>query len=549
MTKLRQLWNKERSILAAILLLSLILNLVGITWGLPNDDHFVSYEADELVFLNAVRGMDPARLDLNPDNFRIGGGVPYALAAGIVLAAALGQVKITGSSAYYFTHIEQWARMYLIGRLISVLSVTLSVWVMYLILRELLRKNSSPSRGALVGAFLVATMPGMVQYAHFLSYNAPVVLWIGLAFYLLLRLLRTGQTRFYVLSGLVIGVGIAVRYTAALSVPFLLLAHLFRFSDWREALGWGSLRQLLSGYAVMPLGFVLLMPYALLDWPSFVSDMVWGFRYATPLGVPWTTRLVDLWTGFLPAGLGWGQYLLSLVGLLWLGFTQYRQRERLLVLLWLLPALLITNQAAVPTVGRMLPVLYMLVVPATLFLVALWQWAAVRSAWWPRWTVIGIGVVVGLTTLGKALQHDAFFLTDTVRADASAWIQANIPAGETIGYLYGAPFWASPDVLNQDYYHPELTGGLYRHVTAKDSWAEMAAAPPPYIVTNQRQYRAAKPEHRAILAQYELVAEFMPAVSLDRILVLRGHYVSEIRIFQVRSQEGVQTVEEMVAGW
>ena len=164
--------------------------------------------------------------------------------------------------------------------------------------------------------------------------------------------------------------------------------------------------------------------------------------------------------------------------------------------------------------------------------------------------VAGIGVVVGLVTLGKGIQHDAFFLTDTVRADASAWIRANVPPGETIGTIHTAPFWASPDILNQDYYHPELTGALYRHVTAEDNWAEMGSSPPPYIVTNQRDYRKTTPEHRAILAQYERVAEFMPVVSLDRVIVLYGQHVSEIRIFRwVGPQGSGQTVEEMCAGW
>ena len=538
----------QNSVLVVILLLSLALNLVGITWGLPNEDIFVSYEADELVFLNALRNMDPARLDLNPDNLRIGSGVPYMLAVGIVLAAALGQVTITGSSEYYLANIEQWARMYLIGRLISVVAVTLSAWVMYLILRELLRER--PGWVPLAGAFLTATMPGMVQYAHFLSYSAPVVLWVGLSFYLLLRLMQNGRTRFYVLSGLVIGSGIAVRYTAALLVPFLLLAHVFRFGHWRGAFRRGGLRQLLGGYLCIPAAFVAFMPYALLDWRSFISQMVWGLRYATPLHIAWSTRLTNLWTGFLPAGLGWGLYLLSIMSLLWLGITQRHHRDRLLILLWLLPSLLVANLAAVPTVGRLLPILYVLVVPATLFLAATWCWAAAQSAMWPRWIAVGIGMVVGLITLGKGIQHDTFFLTDTVRADASDWIQANILAGETIGYVHGGPFWASPDLLNQDYYHPELTGELYRHVTAEDDWEELVSNPPPYIVTNQRQYRKTKPEHRAILAQYELATEFMPVVPLDRVTVLYGQHASEIRIFRwVGAQGSGQTIEEMCAGW
>jgi hypothetical protein len=211
--------NQERSILVAILLLSLILNLTGITWGLPNTDHFVSYEADELAFLTALRNMDPARLDLNPDNFRIGGGEPLLLAIGIAIAAVLGQVEISGSSEYYFTHIDQWARIYLVGRLLSVICATLSVGMIYLILRELLGKSKLAAPGALLGAFLVAVMPGMVQCAHFLSYNAPGVFWTSLAFYFMLRAMRNGHTRFYVLGGLAIGTGVAVRHTVALAVP------------------------------------------------------------------------------------------------------------------------------------------------------------------------------------------------------------------------------------------------------------------------------------------------------------------------------------------
>ncbi|MFH2024286.1 MAG: hypothetical protein ABIK30_00475 [bacterium] len=127
-----------------------------------------------------------------------------------------------------------------------------------------------------------------------------------------------------------------------------------------------------------------------------------------------------------------------MIGLLWLGIAQYRyrDRDRLLILLWLLSALLVINLADTPKPGQILPILYILVVPTTLFLAAMWHWAAAKSVQWLSWVVIGIGVVVGLITLGKGIQHDVFFLTDTVRADASDWIRANIPAGETIGSMF-----------------------------------------------------------------------------------------------------------------
>ncbi|MFH2024285.1 MAG: hypothetical protein ABIK30_00470 [bacterium] len=77
----------------------------------------------------------------------------------------------------------------------------------------------------------------------------------------------------------------------------------------------------------------------------------------------------------------------------------------------------------------------------------------------------------------------------------------------------------------------------------------MISNPPPYIVTNQRQYRKALPEYRTVLAQYELVAEFMPKVSLGW-AALSGQYASEIRIFRwVGPQGSGQTIEEMCAGW
>ena len=76
---------------------------------------------------------------------------------------------------------------------------------------------------------------------------------------------------------------------------------------------------------------------------------------------------------------------------------------------------------------------------------------------------------------------DVYFLQDTVRSEASAWIQAHIRRGATVGTIH-EPWYFTPDILGLDYFHPEATGGLYRYQVYRYNDDRLRDSPADWIV-------------------------------------------------------------------
>ena len=491
--------------LALVVVLALALRLTGIGWGLPAEGRYLSWNPDEGTFTTMLYHMDPYRLNLNPGEFGVPSFTPYVLAGGLVVGKALGLVEVRPDKAYYVAHLEQWGRVFLTGRLISVLFAALSIGVIYALIRRLYPQG--PRGLPFLGAALLAIAPGHVAWSHYLSQNPLVTFWILVAFYFLAALVEQPRARHYVLAGLCSGIAFSTNYNALMLFPLLPLAHVLacpKREGWRAWFAPPGLKWLLLAGLAALVGFVVVTPYAVLDFPTFWQRVAWVNDNLSggleSMGLAETAR--RLFLDVLPAIVGWGPYLLGLAGIVWTVVNRRRRRpaEWLGLAFLLLFTLAVSRSGHRLAVGRLLPMGVIGLLPAVGLVGALWQRGhgdaetegrGDAETWGRtvRWGVATLVLLAAVTALVPALAVDAYFLQDTVRSDASAWVQTHIPRGATIGTI-AEPWYFTPDILGLDYFHPEATGGLYHYQVYLYNDDRLRDSPSDWIVVASQELGA-----------------------------------------------------------
>src|SRR3989344_2857189 len=111
---------------------------------------------------------------------------------------------------------------FLIGRFYSAFFSTLSIPIIYLISRQLLT-----IRYSLLATFTVATIPGLIQQAHFATPESTLIFFILLNLLCQLRFNSSKQVRYLFLAGVCLGLGLAVKVSSFLMIiPLIALVFL-----------------------------------------------------------------------------------------------------------------------------------------------------------------------------------------------------------------------------------------------------------------------------------------------------------------------------------
>ena len=325
------------------------------------------------------------------------------------------------------------------GRALAAFADTASVVLLFFLGRRLFGQGAGLLAAAL-GAFTVFN----IQVTHFYRPESFVVLLALVAFWWMLNVLERGRLRDHAVLGLVIGLTFAFRGS---SLPILApVALTYATLLWRQwdtgGRGWPLLRPLvppaLLAFGAALVTFAVLQPYALIDYRKYVADLGWEAMVARTAGlVPYTLQYVGIprnglyelrqtavWGFGLPLGLvAWGGLAASLVAV----FRRPRIGEWLLVS-WVV-ALLVT---VVPLfevkflryVGPVLPVLVLL---GSHWLMEAYRFARERRAAWGRVVLAAVAFVVAATAF-YALAFASIYRADHPGVQASAWMNENAPA-------------------------------------------------------------------------------------------------------------------------
>ena len=517
-----------------IAVFALALRLVGIGFGLPFHYHW-----DEPTLLNRVIRMGSG--DLNPHYFWYPSLLMYVglvAEGGLYLAGHL-LGAYSSPDAFAAMYFEDSTAVYLLGRILVAAVGAVVVGLTFLVGRRFFS-----TRVALVGAVLVGVAPIMVASSHFFTTDVPMTFFVLAAYLFLWDVYRTGRRRDYVLSGCLIGLGVATKYLPVLLLASLLFAH---FAGVRRRTGrwWSSseLTDLVLGGGLAGAAFFATSPYVFLDWRTALHDYGLLSAQKTAQGcVDCLPSFVPYVTSALPWSVGLVVYVAALAGLVSVAWQPARRRVEL-GLFWSFPVLLfvVVGSGKQPLARYLVPLAPFLALSAA---DVFWRAgdAIARSVPGPH--VRGAAVsTLALLAVGPAAfvsaRYDAYLMQPDPRTAADAWFNTHVPAGTTIAvqpiqdrYFLSAPIMTESQLATLEGYIPAGKSSLrqtintyyrsrpvYPDVAFVYDLSKLRAEGVRYVVLSSAIYHNVDPAiedpfYAALAREGTLVARFAPPMDL-----------------------------------
>ncbi|MBM3495264.1 MAG: hypothetical protein FJX72_13225, partial [Armatimonadetes bacterium] len=433
----------QRLQLAAMLGLTLAaaaLRVWGMSWGLPNADRMCSFHPDEGVNLvNGVldRGALRPHLDIGFYNY---GSLYFLLwQAAAAINSGYGLIALPPSMGPNVPLTDSLASITMVGRVLSVVMASGTVWLVCLLARETWGFRSGVVAGALQAVAPLATI-----HSRFATVDSTATFMVVATLWLSLRLLRRKAVALAAGAGLLAGLAGATRYNTVVVVVAALAAVALRTANDPRSGPTARVRLGLVVLGACLVGFLIGCPGALLNWTKFSSDLMFEARKsATGMGLLFAQTgngWVFHWRSSLWHSAGWPLLVVgSAAALLAL---RRRRPEDIVILAFVAVYYGLMGAAQVRFMRYMLPVLP-----------ALFAW--VPSVWpteWPagaRQRALAAGWVTACGAafafaLGTSVAFGRTMTGPDARDTALAHLRRTLPPATAIGFATTPWYWSPP---------------------------------------------------------------------------------------------------------
>ncbi len=450
--------------LGLVLVGALVVDLIGIGWGLP-----FLYHPDEPTNLMAVGHMvQQGTLNHGQWQYPAFSFDIQALvnAAAVGIGTAFGWVTGAADADHITMIVTGVGRLshpaYLvIGRVVSVIesvaTVAAAAWMARLV---------TPDRRAMwMTPLLVAILPISVGFAYYMTPDPVSGLTSTLAVCGALWAYRRPSWQTYAFTGVMVGLAASSKYNCAIVGISLIAAHLLSSDRGR----W--LRLLLAAGCAIA-AFLVTTPYAIFDFHSLVQGLKFDeTHYSTGhIGAQGDSPGTNLRWIFDSYGL----FLVGLVGLWW----ARARRELVIVGAFVVAYYVVLSSVTVRFERNLLPLIPALALLVVIGGLEIWDRARAR---WGRPALAGLSAVIVLA-LGWTLYGTAGELHNSLsdqKAQSYAWIQANVPTGATVVV---------------DPYSPFVDPSKWHVVVLRAQTADGVSYPAWYVLQNPVALRAAHPD-------------------------------------------------------
>jgi len=391
---------------------------------------------DEQSVLAAIAKMKPQKLDFNPHAFYYGGIYFYSIAAFLKVADIFGFIKITPDIKYYYSNPDEMGKFFVVGRFVTVLAIFISLILIYIITKDLYDDST-----ALLAMFLFTISPVVVVNAHIMKPHFFALPFSCLTFYYAKKILDSGSFKYYILSGVFLGLTTGITYNNFWTTGWIIiLSHLlYSFRNGRNKIKDIFNEKIFSVFILSILVFIVANPYIISSAKEFYEELIWvGGSYALGFNLRMFYNFIKV---SLFYSLGTGLWILVLLGLTFCLYKTCKgNRSDTLIILYLVPVILFgctiaSNVTALPDFLRFMPIgIVMFCIVASRFVIDLYKTN--------KLTILIVTILIFVNLLNAIGYSYCFYLDNPTTANnliAGRWINANIKKGSSIGIMVTSP--------------------------------------------------------------------------------------------------------------
>ena len=271
------------SIIILIIFFAFILRYFQLNVGLP----YLYFWDEPLTASNALQMIKTG--DYNPHFFKYGSLMIYlnllidqlyciylSLTGDL---ASVENIRIGADTGWHWTISHP--SFYFWNRFLTATMGTATVFIAYLISRSICNRWTG-----IISAFFLSILPIHIVHSGFVTMDAPVALFVSLVALFSILFIDEKKIIYFILSLICVGFATAIKYNSCL-VILLPIASLIWMS-YRDELS----RQKFYWLAIPCLPavtFFFMMPYAILDFPNFIKDVLHQINYYKTTGHPGAT--------------------------------------------------------------------------------------------------------------------------------------------------------------------------------------------------------------------------------------------------------------------
>ena len=274
---------KHSSIIILIIFFAFILRYFQLNIGLP----YLYFWDEPLTASNALQMMKTG--DYNPHFFKYGSLMIYlnllidqlyriylSLAGDL---ASVKNIRIEADTGWHWTISHP--NFYFWNRFLTATMGTATVFITYLVSRSICNKWTS-----IISAFFLSVLPIHIVHSGFVTMDAPVALFVSLVVLFSILFIDQKKIIYFILSLICVGFATATKYNSGLTI-LLPIASLIWIS-YRDELSHQKFYWL--ALPCLPaMTFLFIMPYAILDFPTFIKDVLHQINYYNTTGHPGAT--------------------------------------------------------------------------------------------------------------------------------------------------------------------------------------------------------------------------------------------------------------------
>lgn len=274
---------KHSSIIILIIFFAFILRYFQLNIGLP----YLYFWDEPLTASNALQMMKTG--DYNPHFFKYGSLMIYlnllidqlyriylSLAGDL---ASVKNIRIEADTGWHWTISHP--NFYFWNRFLTATMGTATVFITYLVSRSICNKWTG-----IISAFFLSVLPIHIVHSGFVTMDAPVALFVSLVALFSILFIDQKKIIYFILSLICVGFATATKYNSGLTI--LLPITSLIWMSYRDELSHQKFYWL--ALPCLPaMTFFFIMPYAILDFPTFIKDVLHQINYYKTTGHPGAT--------------------------------------------------------------------------------------------------------------------------------------------------------------------------------------------------------------------------------------------------------------------